>query len=308
MKIIPSPKFTITLLHPRYWVVWIGFALLAVIVNILPYFLLRSIGECIGLVAMKILKKRGLVAKTNFQLCFPGKSEADYLKLVSTNFKYTGMALIETGIAWFWPKWRILKISSFIGQETIKEQNGKGVLILCTHHLNLELTACIFSQFCQGYGVYRPNSNPAYEFVQHRGRTRFGHKMVDRKDLRTMIKLLKNGAKLWYLPDHDYGKESSVYAPFFSVKKAATTMGTTILADLTDCAIISGVTVFHNNHYTLHIGDNLSEKINRRDSMSTATVINKEIEKMIERDIPAWMWLHKRFKTRPEGENSLYSL
>ena len=307
MNIISSPKFSITLLHPRYWGVWLGFALLALVVNIFPYFLLRLIGNGIGLVAMRILKRRYQVAKENFRLCFPEQSEVVYERLVLSNFKYTGMALIETGMAWFWPKWRISQISSTQGQENINEQGERGVLILCTHHLNLELTARIFSQFCKGYGVYRPNSNPAYEFVQHRGRTRFGHKMVDRKDLRTMIKVLKGGERLWYLPDHDYGQVNSVFAPFFSVKEAATTSGSSMLIDSTGCAVISGVTVFDENGYTLHIGQDLSHSIKRRDPLNAATVLNQEIEKMIERDIPAWMWLHKRFKTRPEGARAFYS-
>lgn len=307
MNIIPPPKFSVTLLHPRYWGVWFVFALLALVVNIFPYFFLRLIGNSIGLVAMRILKRRSQVAKKNFRLCFPGRSESDYERLVVSNFKYTGMALIETGMAWFWPQWRISKISSTLGQEVINEQRERGVLILCTHHLNLELTACIFSQFCKGYGVYRPNSNPAYEFIQHRGRTRFGHKMVDRKDLRAMIKVLKGGGRLWYLPDHDYGRASSVFAPFFSVKEAATTSGSSMLIDSSGCAVISGVTVFDGNHYTLHIGKDLSHSIKRRDPVSAATVLNQEIEKMIERDIPAWMWLHRRFKTRPEGASAFYN-
>ena len=89
------------------------------------------------------------------------------------------MAIIETGIAWFWPDWRIRRITSTVGKDRLlaEEKNGRGVLVVCSHHLNLEITARIFRQFAKGYGVYRPNTNPAYEFIQHRGRTRFGHQL-----------------------------------------------------------------------------------------------------------------------------------
>lgn len=258
---------------------------------------------------MKVLKKRHQIAKRNLELCFPGNSSEQNDALVRKNFQYTGMALIETGMAWFWPKWRIHQISSVVGKETLLEvqQEGRGVLVLCSHHLNLEMTARVFSQFAKGYGVYRPHSNPVYEFVQHRGRTRFGHQMIDRKDVKSMLKVLKKGERLWYLPDHDYGEQSSVFAPFFNVDLAASTAGSSVLIDATKCAVISGVTVVENGHYTLHIGNDLSAQIERRNPVNAATVLNRELEGMIQRDVAAWMWLHKRFKTRPEGMPDLYA-
>lgn len=307
VHIVPPPKFSLRLLSPQYWLVWFGFGLLAFIVNILPYKHLRCLGTNLGLFAQKLLNKRQRVAMQNLQLCFPNFSEEQYHNIVRKNFQYSGMALIEMGMAWFWPEWRLRRISSNVGQERIEEQeeNGRGVLVICSHHFNLELTACIFSQFAPGYGVYRPHTNPVYEFIQHRSRTRFGHKMVDRRDVKSMLKVLKKGHRLWYLPDHDYGHKNSVFVPFFAVDKAATTAGSSVLIDATRCAVISGVTVYDNHHYTLHVGEDISHQVKRRNPEQTAMVLNSELEKMIERDIPAWMWLHKRFKSRPEGEESL---
>ncbi|MDG2609274.1 lipid A biosynthesis acyltransferase, partial [Vibrio parahaemolyticus] len=205
--------------------------------------------------------------------------------------------------------WRVKRLVTVVGKERILEQerNGRGVLVICSHHLNLEMTARIFSQFAKGYGVYRPNSNPAYEFIQHRGRTRCGHQMIDRKDVKSMLKVLKNGQRLWYLPDHDYGVNNSVFAPFFAVEQAASTAGSSVLIDATKCAVMSGVTVMNDNRYTLYIGEDLSGQFERRNPVKAASILNQEIEGMIKRDIPAWMWLHKRFKTRPEGLQCVYS-
>ncbi|NRD71980.1 LpxL/LpxP family Kdo(2)-lipid IV(A) lauroyl/palmitoleoyl acyltransferase [Shewanella sp. VB17] len=309
MNPVPYPSFSIQLLAIKYWPIWFAFATLALIVNVLPYFLLRRLGYAIGLFAMPLLKSRSNVAKCNLKLCFPEYSEYQCTALVKKNFQYTGMALIETGMAWFWPEWRVRRISSVIGKEKLlkQEKNGRGVLLLSSHHLNLEMTARIFSQFTKGYAVYRPNSNPVYEFIQHRGRTRSGHKMIDRKDIKSMLKVLKKGDLLWYLADHDYGPKNSVFAPFFAVAKAASTTGSSVLIDATRCAVISAVTVVKNSHYTLHIGNDLSKQIERRNPVSTASIVNRELEGMINRDIPAWMWLHKRFKTRPEGLENVYS-
>ena len=205
MNTVPSPSFSFKLLLPKYWSVWFAFGLLAFIVNVLPYPLLRVLGRGIGSLAMLPMKRRREIAKRNLKLCFPEHTEQQCEELVKANFKYTGMALIETGMAWFWPEWRVKHLTKVVGKERLLEQekNGRGVLVVCSHHLNLEMTARIFSQFAEGYGVYRPNSNPAYEFIQHRGRTRCGHQMIDRKDVKSMLKVLKNGKRLWYLPDHD---------------------------------------------------------------------------------------------------------
>ncbi len=309
MHIIPSPRFSIRMVAPRYWPVWFAFGLLALLVNMLPYFVLRWLGHGIGITAMRLLKKRYYVAKRNIELCFPDYSSQQCEEIVKTNFRYTGMAFIETGMAWFWPRWRVRRISSIIGKEKLLEQevNGRGVLVMCSHHLNLEMTARIFSQFAPVYAVYRPHSNSVYEFIQHRGRTRYGNYMINRKDVKSMVKVLKRGKRLWYLPDHDYGPKNSVFVPFFNVEQAATTAGSSVLIDATRCAVMSGVTVVESGTYTLHIGNDLSTEIERRNRESAARILNRELECMIKRNIPAWMWLHKRFKTRPEGEISVYS-
>lgn len=309
MNIVPSPSFSFKLLLPKYWSVWFAFGLLALIVNLLPYSALRFLGRGIGSLAMPAMKRRRGIAKQNLKLCFPEYSAQECDELVKANFKYTGMALIETGMAWFWPDWRVKRLAKVVGKERLLEQerNGRGVLVVCSHHLNLEMTARIFSQFAKGYGVYRPNSNPVYEFVQHRGRTRRGHQMIDRKDVKSMLKVLKNGQRLWYLPDHDYGVNNSVFAPFFAVEQAASTVGSSVLIDATKCAVMSGVTVMSGNQYTLYIGHDLSQQFERRNPVKAASILNQELEGMIRRDIPAWMWLHKRFKTRPEGLECVYS-
>lgn len=110
-------------------------------------------------------------------------------------------------------------------------QTGKGVLLCCVHALNLEITARAFAVLgIGGYGVYRPHSNPAYEFIQYRGRTRNGNQLVNRTDIKQMIRVLRQGERLFYLPDQDYGHNKSVFVPFFAVEEACTTTGTSILA------------------------------------------------------------------------------
>ena len=76
-----------------------------------------------------------------------------------------------------------------------------------------------------GVGVYRPNDNPVLDWLQIKGRLRSNKDMLNRKDLRGMLKALRKGETIWYAPDHDYGRKNAVFVPFFAVKEAATTTG-----------------------------------------------------------------------------------
>ncbi len=191
-----KPEFSLSLLHPKHWGVWLGFGLLALTVNILPYRLLLKLGHRIGAFGMRFGKRRVAIARRNLELAFPDMSQEQIEKMVLENFKNTGMALIETGITWFWPTWRFKRILVEKDVEVMRQhdENGKGVLLCCVHALNLEITARAFAVLgLGGYGAYRPHSNPAYEFIQYRGRSRNGNQLIYRTDLTKMIRVLRQG-------------------------------------------------------------------------------------------------------------------
>lgn len=102
----------------------------------------------------------------------------------------------------------------------------RGILLIGIHFLTLEMGARMFGMNEPGIGVYRPNDNPVIDWLQTRGRLRSNKDMIDRKDLKGMIRALKKGEVVWYAPDHDYGPTASVFAPLFAVDQAATTSGT----------------------------------------------------------------------------------
>ena len=87
------------------------------------------------------------------------------------------------------------------------------------HFLTLELGARIVGLHHPGIGVYRPNDNPVLDWLQIKGRLRSNKDMLNRKDLRGMLKALRKGETIWYAPDHDYGRKNAVFVPFFAVKK-----------------------------------------------------------------------------------------
>lgn len=302
------PQFTASLLHPRYWLTWLGIGIFFLIV-LLPYPFLVKFGRKLGLFSMKFAKRRVKIATRNLSLCFPHLSTQEIDEIVKKNFESTGIAIFETGIAWFWPDWRVQRIIKAEGFEHIKkvQERKQGMIVIGIHFLTLELGARMIGLTAPGVGVYRPHDNKVMDWLQTWGRLRSNKYMVDRYDIKGMVQALKEGEVVWYAPDHDYGRKSSVFVPFFAVEKAATTIGTSILMRLAKPALIPFVPKRNDDDsgYTLIISPEV-KGFPMKDQEAAARFMNEVIEEQIMMAPTQYMWLHRRFKTRPEGDASLY--
>lgn len=301
-------QFRTAYFHPRYWLTWLGIAALY-LVTLLPYPLIRRIGFTLGRLFMRIGKRRVKIAERNLELCFPDMSREARAQILQENFESTGMAVMETGMAWFWPDWRVKKIFQVEGLEHMRQAQAeqRGVLLIGVHFLTLELGARVFGMYNPGVGVYRPNDNPLMDWLQTWGRLRSNKYMIDRKDVKGMIRALRAGEIIWYAPDHDYGPRRSVFAPLFAVDKAATTTGTSILMQAADPALVAFAPIRNKDGsgYRLVISPAI-QGFPMDDEVAAAAFMNRVVEKEILRAPGQYMWLHRRFKTRPEGESSLY--
>lgn len=303
------PKFSAALLHPRHWLSWIGVGLLWLVVQ-LPYPVLYHLGTGLGRLAMKAMKRRAKIAYRNLELCFPTMTAEQRHQRVVQNFESVGMGLMETGMAWFWSDARMAKWSDGIGIEHIRalQAEKKGILLIGIHFLTLEIGARMFGLHASpGIGVYRPNDNPVIDLVQTWGRLRSNKSMLNRKDLKGMVRALKNGEVVWYAPDHDYGPRSSVFVPFFAVEQAATTTGTWMLARMSKACIVPFVPRRKpggKGYELIILEPDCAPPLD--DAETTAAWMNKIVEKCILMAPEQYMWLHRRFKTRPEGVPSRY--
>ncbi|PSW13466.1 lipid A biosynthesis lauroyl acyltransferase [Photobacterium rosenbergii] len=308
MSKFTAPTFTKSLLHPRYWLTLLMIGLMYLI-SWLPYFIQFRMGQGLGRLAMRIIKKRKKTIARNLELCFPDMSQEERDVLMKKNIDNTGLAMFETGMAWFWPDIRVERHVTYEGLEHIHklEAEGKGVLLVAVHSLNLELGARAFGMKTPGVGVYRPNKNPCFDFFQFNGRIRSNKYMIDRKDVKGMLRALRKGERVWYAPDHDYGKRRSTFAPLFAVEKACTTTGTSLLVDASHCAVVPFAMVRNTDsgRYTLKVFPPL-DAFPHNDPDAAAAYVNKAVERSIMEAPEQYMWLHRRFKTRPEGEPSLY--
>ena len=304
-----QPDFKWSFLLPKYWLTWLGVIILYSI-SWLPYKWQLALGRALGRLLFKIGSKRQHIANTNLKLCFPDMPEQERYQLLKTNFENTGIALLETSIGWWWPNWRIKQKINITGIEHIKkaQQQGKGVLLLTMHYLSAEITARAIG-FGQPMVVfYRPHNNQLMEFFQFRGRGQSNKYMLGKRDVKGLIKALKDGESCLYLPDQDYGRKRSLFVPFFNVKETATTTGTLIFARQKNVETMVLVPTRNNDDsgYTLEIKPPL-DNFPTKDDIADVTRINQELEKAILHKPEQYMWLHRRFKTRPnEDDPSLY--
>jgi KDO2-lipid IV(A) palmitoleoyltransferase len=303
-----AKAFDKTLLHPRNWLTWFGLGVLWLLVQ-LPYPLLYIIGSSLGRAARPFLKRREKIAERNLTLCFPDMSEEAKQKLIEQNFVSLGMGLIETGMAWFWSDARVKKWFDVEGYENLTKalEGNKGVMVVGVHFMSLELGGRTMGLCRPMMATYRPHNSKLMEWVQTKGRLRSNKAMIDRRNLRGLVSALKSGEAVWFAPDQDYGPKGSTFAPFFAVPQAATTNGTYVLSRLSGAALLTVTMVRKANHrgYNLYISDVMMD-YPTDDEYLAASYMNKVIEREIMRAPEQYLWVHRRFKTRPPGEASLY--
>jgi len=301
-------RFRASFLHPRYWLTWFGLGILYLLVQ-LPYPVLYRLGNWLGRTSMRFLKRRVSITRRNLELCFPHLDKVQVEQRIVSNFESLGMGLLETGMAWFWSDARVKRWFDVSGLHNLKkaQQDNKGVLVIGVHFMSLELGGRAMGLCQPMMAMYRPHNNKAMEFVQTWGRMRSNKAMLDRKDLRGMVHALKKGEAVWFAPDQDYGPRGSVFAPLFAVDQAATTSGTYMLARLAKPALVTVVLIRKEKAkgYDLVIQPALKD-YPIDDEMAAAAYMNRVVEKEIMRAPDQYLWLHRRFKTRPEGAPSLY--
>lgn len=303
------PLFSYRLLAPRYWLTWFGFGLWGLSAQ-LPHRVQMNLGKYTGKLIKRFAKRRIAIANRNLELCFPQYDEKQRADILDGFVTSMGRGLFETGIAWFGSKSRIAALHSVEGLEHLQEaqKNGEGILLIAMHFSHLDLGAAAFTRNHELDASYRPHKNAVFDYVQARCRQRLnptGH-IIARGDVRTMIKRLRAGACVWYAPDQDYGKKHSVFVPFFGISSATIT-ATAQLARLGRAAVIPYTFVRDEQtlKYRLVVHPRFTD-FPTGDDIADANTVNRFIETSVMAAPAQYLWAHRRFKSRPEGEEDLY--
>jgi KDO2-lipid IV(A) lauroyltransferase len=303
----PRPAFRFALLAPRHWPAWLGVGVIWLVAR-LPYRALLALGHGIGRLAMLVRNERRRVAARNLAVCFPHLDAAQQRALLDAHMRDLGVMLVEFALGWLGSERAIARLPVRIeGLEhlAVARAQGKGVLLVGGHFSHLELCARLVSQRTRIAGMYRRMDSPVFEWVVLRARLRYAEAMFDKDDIRGTVKYLRGGGTLWYAPDQDMRSKDSVFAPFFGVP-AATITATHHLARLSGAAVVP---FFHrrlpDGGYALSLEAPLGNFPGTDVAADTARV-NAVIERMV-REAPAqYLWVHKRFKTRPPGAPPVY--
>lgn len=293
--------------HPRYWGAWLGIGLMRA-GAMLPWRLKLALGRGIGLLTWKLAKRRRYITDTNLALCFPELDDRQRAELVRKTFIANGIGILETATGWCRDPEHLRHRVTFKGTEHMEQAmaQGKGALIIGIHFSTLDLGGALHSLFFPADVVYRPHDNPVFEDFMTRARRGIFGAAIDRHDLRGVVRRIKSGHAVWYSPDQDFGREVSVFAPFFGIPAASIKL-TAKIARMTGAPVMP--LMFHRNPddrtYTLEYLPPL-ENFPSGDDVADAAQVNAFIEQAIRRHPEQYLWLHRRFKTRPPGEASFY--
>ena len=307
IKKVVAPEFEIAFLLPKYWLTWLSVFILYS-VSWFPYSVQKSIGKLLGKSLKTIAKKRYNVAKRNLELSFPDFSQERRQTILDANLDNAGMAVLETGMGWWWPTWRVTQKAEFEGYEHIEAilAKGNGVLAYAIHNMNLEFACRMAGLKYPSVVFYRKHNNRLMEYISYHGRKRSNKYMVNKRNVKGLISALDDGELCMYLPDQDYGRTKCEFTPFFAVPEVATTTGSLLFAKQANCETVFLVSIRTDNGYKIIVQPGL-DNFPSDDDNYDVTRINQMIEKMIMLAPEQYLWMHKRFKTRPNTDDpSLY--
>lgn len=309
MSAVGVPKFRAALLHPRHWLTWFGIIVWALLAQ-LPYRVSVFLGKHLGRVMLRFNHKRRKIAVRDIELCFPEKTPAEQQQLLRESFESLGIAGFEIAIAWFWPRWRRRKLYSLAGRDNVERAKAEsgGVLLVGMHLTTLDIGSAFMGGEFRISAMYRKNRNPVYDWVQACKRQSYNPEgaLIPSDNTRLMIKTLRSGGTIWYAPDQDHGAKGSVFVDFMGVQAAMLT-ATATFAKLGKAAVVP----FYQKRLPDAKGYELVflpalENFPSGDDVADAQIISDFVASVV-RDIPEqYLWIQRRFKTRPEGQPSFY--
>lgn len=283
---------------------WIGFGVLRLLL-LLPYSALVALGKAVGRLAERMIRSRRRIAETNLRKCLPELDDAQRDQLITRHFESLGIGLFETAMGWWKPDEALKGLVHMHGLEHLDRarEGGKGVILLSAHFTSVDLTGRLLSMFTSFYAMYRKHENPVVESVMSRSRDQRTEGAIQSKNVRGMIRALRQGKTVWYASDRNTQRKQAVFVEFFG-HIASTNSAASRLSRATGAAVVPfyGVRRATGDGYDLFILPALDD-FPTDDIEADARRINALIESWV-RDYPEqYLWIHRRFRTRPSRDD-----
>ncbi|MDR2031122.1 MAG: lipid A biosynthesis acyltransferase [Azoarcus sp.] len=281
------------------------------LLHILPLAILAPLGCLLGEALYVAARLRRRVAEINLALCFPDLDEAARRQLARRHFRVLGRSLLERGLVWWASRARLERIACVEGEARLRALRAAGtpVIMLAPHFVGLDMGGTRLSIIYDFVSIYaRQKKDPVLDRWLYHGRSRFGDQLLlSRQDgVRRTLKAMKEGRIFYYLPDMDYGRKDAIFAPFFGVE-AATITGLSRLARLAGARVLPCVTRIlpGSGGYVVEIGEPWTD-FPSADIEADTRRMNVWLESVVRTMPEQYYWVHRRFKTRPEGQERFY--
>jgi KDO2-lipid IV(A) lauroyltransferase len=297
------------LLHPKHWPSWLAVGLFRLI-GLLPFPLLWALGMVFGRLVGRLAGSRRQVALRNLQACLPNLTDRERRRIASIHFGYLGVAVFTQGLVWGVSRRRLARIVKVRHRERFHalHHQGRNIIIMVPHFIGLELGGIAFTALVhRGMYMYQKIRNPVIDAQMNASRARFGAKSVERHDdLRVVVREIRNGIPFFYLPDQDAGKRRGIFVPFCGIP-ASTVPMLGRFARMGQAVVIPTYARFLPWGRGLElIFDPPVDGFPSGDDEADTARMNRIIEERIRTMPSQYFWVHRRFKTRPPGEPSVY--
>ncbi|OAB57079.1 hypothetical protein AY599_21085 [Leptolyngbya valderiana BDU 20041] len=268
----------------------------------------RALMNALAPLIERLMGRRRRIVDRNLELCFPDWDPARRRAVRKAHFRQLAEAVAETAFCWCHRGPLDERHGCVEGLEHLERARagGRGVLLITGHTTCLEMGGRLFAEQVDVRGVYRRLRNPVLNDFQNTGRGRYSPGMIERSELKSMIRHLRAGEVVWYAPDQDFGPERSLFVPFFGLM-TATSRGPLELARMGRAAVLpmfpikdpdSGrVTVRMLPAFEDFPSDDPAADLRRYNAFLETQILHQPAQ---------YWWLHRRFKSAPEGEAPRY--
>jgi KDO2-lipid IV(A) lauroyltransferase len=276
----------------------------------LPLALQARVGSAIGRLGFHLVASRRRVALRNLELCFPEMSSAERERLAKEHFRWLGRSLLERGLLWYAAPERLRKLIHVEGDVHLAERSDRPVMWLAPHFMALDVAGAsvLLFQKRKGISIYQKQSSKVMDAALRRGRLRLGNAEIFSRDEagRALFRAIRRGDGFFNLPDMDFGTRDAAFVPFFGVP-AATLLAPSRMARALNMIVQPVVAEIlpGGRGYIVRYEEPWRD-FPTDDAVADSARMNRWIESEIRRNPAQYLWVHRRFKTRPPGELSLY--
>lgn len=278
------------------------------LIHFLPFRVIVAIGNGLGILFYPFAAERRRVGMVNLKLCFPEMGEEARKKLLCEHFKMFMRGLIERSILWWASAEHINSLIRVEGVEHFEAIKDKSSILLTPHFVGMDAGGQWIAQNTDTVCMYSNQKNMYLTnlLLKKRARFRNQHLYSRQEGLRPILKGMRKGMPFIYPPDQDQGIKDGAFIPFFGVP-AATMTSLPRIAKMTGAKVVPSITRLlpGGEGYVLTFYP-AWENYPSGDDIADTRRMNAFIEDRIREMPEQYFWLHKRFKTRPEGEEKFY--